>query len=52
MVMMRYVEGFNSPEVGTLLGGNPATIRVQLYRAVRRLRTLLSEAEPAVRGEG
>lgn len=37
--------GFTAPEAATLLETSPATIRVQLVRARRRLRTLLVDQE-------
>jgi len=38
-------EGFTSPEVGRLIGISPATVRVHLFRARRRLREVIGGEE-------
>jgi RNA polymerase sigma-70 factor (ECF subfamily) len=49
--MLSHFEGRSSREVSTLTGLNESTVRVHLFRAVRRLRTLLgSGAAAAARG--
>ena len=40
------VEGYSSREVGQLTGLNESTVRVHLFRAVRKLRRLLQEPVP------
>jgi RNA polymerase sigma-70 factor (ECF subfamily) len=41
--MMSHYEGCTSREVSALTGLNESTVRVHLFRAIRRLRTLLAE---------
>jgi len=51
--MLSHFEGRTSREVSTLTGLNESTVRVHLFRAVRRLRTLLvGGAVPAAQGRG
>lgn len=40
-----YYEEFSTEEIAKLLGENPSTVRSQLSRARKRLRTLLKEVE-------
>ncbi|HEX7135750.1 MAG TPA: sigma factor-like helix-turn-helix DNA-binding protein [Iamia sp.] len=40
--------GFPAPEAAVLMGTTAATVRVQASRARRRLRTLLSDADPSL----
>lgn len=42
--MLSHYEGCTSREVGTLLGLNESTVRVHLFRAIRKLRTLLGDS--------
>jgi DNA-directed RNA polymerase specialized sigma24 family protein len=51
--MLSHCEGFTSREVSALTGLNESTVRVHLFRAIRRLRTLLAEdaASIALTGE-
>jgi RNA polymerase sigma-70 factor (ECF subfamily) len=51
--MLSHYEGFTSREVSALTGLNESTVRVHLFRAIRRLRTLLAEdaASIALTGE-
>jgi RNA polymerase sigma-70 factor (ECF subfamily) len=46
--MLSHYEGCTSREVSALTGLNESTVRVHLFRAIRKLRTLL--AEPGNRG--
>jgi RNA polymerase sigma-70 factor (ECF subfamily) len=39
--LLCHLEGCSSKEVGTITGLNESTVRVHLFRAVRRLRSLL-----------
>jgi uncharacterized protein len=48
-VLLHYAEGFSSPEVASLLGERPGTVRVRLHRARRRLHERLIEFAPPVR---
>lgn len=41
--VLKMVEGYSHIEIGELLGIRPGTAEVRLFRAVRRLRELLSE---------
>ena len=41
--MLSHYEGCTSREVSALTGLNESTVRVHLFRAIRRLRTLLAE---------
>jgi DNA-directed RNA polymerase specialized sigma24 family protein len=48
--MLSHYEGCTSREVSALTGLNESTVRVHLFRAIRRLRTLLTDegnARPA-----
>jgi RNA polymerase sigma-70 factor (ECF subfamily) len=45
--MLSHYEGCTSREVSALTGLNESTVRVHLFRAIRRLRTLLAEDGPA-----
>lgn len=51
--MLSHYEGCTSREVSGLTGLNESTVRVHLFRAIRRLRTLLAEDQSGVglRGE-
>jgi DNA-directed RNA polymerase specialized sigma24 family protein len=40
--VLSHVEGRTSREVSALTGLNESTVRVHLFRAIRKLRTLLS----------
>jgi DNA-directed RNA polymerase specialized sigma24 family protein len=42
--VLSQVEGHTSREVSALTGLNESTVRVHLFRAIRRLRTLLRPA--------
>ena len=42
--LLHWVEGYETKEVAKLLSLQPATVRVQLFRARRRLRQVLEEA--------
>ena len=44
-VLLHDEEGLTAPEVAKLLGMSPATVRVHLFRARKRLRALLSSEE-------
>jgi RNA polymerase sigma-70 factor (ECF subfamily) len=50
--MLSHFEGRSSREVSTLTGLNESTVRVHLFRAVRRLRTLLVGPAAAASGRG
>jgi RNA polymerase sigma-70 factor (ECF subfamily) len=41
--MLSHYEGCTSREVSALTGLNESTVRVHLFRAIRKLRTLLDE---------
>jgi RNA polymerase sigma-70 factor (ECF subfamily) len=41
--MLSHVEGHTSREVSAITGLNESTVRVHLFRAIRKLRTLLTE---------
>ena len=43
-VILVYLEGRPSREVGAVMGLNESTVRVHLFRAVRKLRSILSQA--------
>jgi RNA polymerase sigma-70 factor, ECF subfamily len=45
--MLSHYEGCTSREVGALTGLNESTVRVHLFRAIRKLRALLGQ-EPGV----
>lgn len=53
--MLSHYEGFTSREVSAVTGLKESTVRVHLFRAIRRLRALLAEggvgAGAAIRGE-
>jgi len=50
--VLSHVEGRTSREVSALTGLNESTVRVHLFRAIRKLRTLLAkDAADAVPGE-
>jgi RNA polymerase sigma-70 factor (ECF subfamily) len=42
--MLSHYEGCTSREVSALTGLNESTVRVHLFRAIRKLRTLLADA--------
>ena len=42
--MLSHYEGCTSREVSALTGLNESTVRVHLFRAIRKLRTLLAES--------
>jgi RNA polymerase sigma-70 factor (ECF subfamily) len=44
---LSHVEGRTSREVSTLMGLNESTVRVHLFRAIRRLRSLLTSSRAA-----
>jgi RNA polymerase sigma-70 factor (ECF subfamily) len=48
--VMSHFEGRTSREVSTLTGLNESTVRVHLFRAIRRLRALLSSGSTPVAG--
>jgi len=49
--MLSHFEGRSSREVSTMTGLNESTVRVHLFRAIRRLRSLLAKpADPAQAG--
>jgi len=50
--MLSHFEGRSSREVSALTGLNESTVRVHLFRAVRRLRTLLVGGANSVAGRG
>ena len=45
--VLSHVEGRTSREVSALTGLNESTVRVHLFRAIRKLRTLLANDQPA-----
>jgi RNA polymerase sigma-70 factor (ECF subfamily) len=49
--VLSHVEGRTSREVSALTGLNESTVRVHLFRAIRRLRTLLTADGTAAAGE-
>ena len=52
MFVLSHVEGRTSREVSALTGLNESTVRVHLFRAIRKLRTLLAhDAVAAAPGE-
>jgi RNA polymerase sigma-70 factor (ECF subfamily) len=50
--MLSHFEGRSSREVSAMTGLNESTVRVHLFRAVRRLRTLLVSGAAAAAGRG
>lgn len=48
-VLLHYADGLSSPEVASLLGEQPGTVRVRLHRARRRLHERLIEFAPPVK---
>jgi RNA polymerase sigma factor (sigma-70 family) len=48
-LLLRYANGLTSPEIASVLGQQPGTVRVRLHRARRRLRDRLIELAPHVR---
>jgi RNA polymerase sigma-70 factor (ECF subfamily) len=44
--MLSHFEGWSSREVSTMTGLNESTVRVHLFRAIRRLRSLLATGAP------
>jgi RNA polymerase sigma-70 factor (ECF subfamily) len=50
-LVLRYVEGLNSREIGTALGAPSATIRFRLALGRRRLATALGDDDPTAREE-
>jgi RNA polymerase sigma-70 factor (ECF subfamily) len=50
--MLSHFEGRSSREVSSMTGLNESTVRVHLFRAIRRLRGLLAPGRPAVQGRG
>jgi RNA polymerase sigma-70 factor (ECF subfamily) len=50
--MLSHYEGRSSREVSTMTGLNESTVRVHLFRAIRRLRALLAGGTPAVQTRG
>ena len=49
--MLSHYEGCTSREVSAMTGLNESTVRVHLFRAIRKLRTLLGEASEESAGE-
>lgn len=49
--VLSHVEGRTSKEVSALTGLNESTVRVHLFRAIRKLRTLLAHDVAAAQGE-
>jgi RNA polymerase sigma-70 factor (ECF subfamily) len=49
--MLSHYEGCTSREVSAMTGLNESTVRVHLFRAIRKLRTLLGEAPEESAGE-
>jgi RNA polymerase sigma factor (sigma-70 family) len=49
--VLSHVEGRTSKEVSALTGLNESTVRVHLFRAIRKLRALLAHDVAAERGE-
>ena len=49
--VLSHVEGRTSREVSALTGLNESTVRVHLFRAIRKLRTLLAADNGAAAGE-
>ena len=45
VITLSHFEGLTAPEISAMTGWNPSTIRVQLFRGLRTLRTLLAENE-------
>lgn len=45
-LLLTYVEGLTSPEVASLTGERPGTVRVRLHRARRRMRELMRPHRP------
>jgi RNA polymerase sigma-70 factor (ECF subfamily) len=50
MVVLHYLEGYNSEEIADIMGVPAGTVRYRLYEARARLRSALSEEEPGDRG--
>jgi RNA polymerase sigma-70 factor (ECF subfamily) len=50
--MLSHYEGRSSREVSAMTGLNESTVRVHLFRAIRRLRTLLGGGAPAATARG
>jgi RNA polymerase sigma-70 factor (ECF subfamily) len=50
--MLSHYEGRSSKEVSAMTGLNESTVRVHLFRAIRRLRTLLAGGTPAPSAHG
>jgi RNA polymerase sigma-70 factor, ECF subfamily len=50
--VLSHVEGCTSREVSALTGLNESTVRVHLFRAIRKLRSLLADDAPAAAAEG
>lgn len=50
--MLSHYEGRSSREVSAMTGLNESTVRVHLFRAIRRLRTLLAGGAPAAPTRG
>lgn len=44
VVMLSHYDGLTSSEVSAITGWNPSTVRVHLFRALRKLRAALAEA--------
>jgi DNA-directed RNA polymerase specialized sigma24 family protein len=49
--VLSHVEGRTSKEVSALTGLNESTVRVHLFRAIRKLRTLLAHDVAAAQAE-
>lgn len=45
ILTMRYIEDLPMAEIGKILGKNTVAIRVQIFRALRKMRTILNDHE-------
>jgi RNA polymerase sigma-70 factor, ECF subfamily len=50
MVVLHYLEGYNSEEIAQIMGVPAGTVRYRLYEARARLRREFSDREPGARG--
>lgn len=51
VLVLSQLEGLSGPEIGALTGLSESTVRVHLFRALRKLRGLLEEAAAALSGD-
>jgi RNA polymerase sigma-70 factor, ECF subfamily len=51
VLVLSQLEGLSGPEIGALTGLSESTVRVHLFRALRRIRGVLEEAAEAWRHE-